>query len=84
MIFPKDMSDMLRAAAPLGEMLKAVATLNNTKTGSIPLENNSRQVLPREFWMTVFIPKFADMIKTKKVRPDSYMQTKISNVFGVN
>jgi hypothetical protein len=84
MIFPKDMSDMLRAAAPLGEMLKAVATLNNTKTGSITLENNSRQVLPREFWMTVFIPKFADMIKTKKVRPDSYMQTKISNVFGVN
>lgn len=84
MIFPKDMSDMLRAAAPLGEMLKAVATLNNSKTGSITLENNSRQVLPREFWMTVFIPKFAEMIRTKKVRSESYMQNRITNVFGVN
>lgn len=84
MIFPKDMSDMLRSAAPLGEMLKAVATLNNNKTGSITLENNSRQVLPREFWMTVFIPKFADMIRTKKVRSESYMQNRVTNVFGVN
>lgn len=83
MIFPKDMSDMLRAAAPLGEMLKTVATVSNQKNAAITLENNSKAVLPREFWMSVFIPKFAEMIKTKKQTSNAIMPNRIGNVFGV-
>ena len=72
MIVPAAQSEALRATAILNNQ-----PFRNTSTPETIVKNQ----LSEQFWMEAFVPKFAEMIKTKKTT-DNIKVYDIGNVFG--